>query len=89
MDSAVGLRDRMQILRSTTSLGSVPEFSAGAITGGNRTVKTSDPLDLGRWLAQYETSSSRTRSVKGHITSQDKLCPSRTFFTSNTYRWRV
>ncbi len=33
-------------------MGTVPEFSAGAITAGTRSIKTSDLLDLRKWLEQ-------------------------------------
>ena len=50
------LRDRAQSLWSAAGMGTLPEFSAGPIVSGTRSIKTSDPLDLRKWLEQYETS---------------------------------
>ena len=57
------LRGRVQGLWTAASLGSVPEFTAGAIVAGARNIEASDLTDLRGWLydsdsnnASYETS---------------------------------
>ncbi|HEV2125563.1 MAG TPA: hypothetical protein VGW38_22655, partial [Chloroflexota bacterium] len=51
------LRAAIQDLWTQAGLGTVPEFSGGAINGnGQRVIKISDFTDLRSWFQQYETS---------------------------------
>jgi RHS repeat-associated protein len=61
------MRSKIQELWTQAGLGDLPEFSAGAIVVGSRSIKTSDPEDLRLWLTQYENSNyGQTRRARAY-----------------------
>jgi RHS repeat-associated protein len=50
------LKSAIQGLWTAAGIGTLPEFTGGAITGGTRKIKAGDLTDLRSWLSQYEGS---------------------------------
>ncbi len=51
------LRSALQGLWQVASMGSIPQFTRGAIVAGTRLVSAQDLTDLRGWLAQYDATS--------------------------------
>ncbi|TAK27710.1 MAG: RHS repeat protein [Chloroflexota bacterium] len=62
------LRTSIQDLWTAAGLGTLPQFTGGAIAAETRKIKASDLTDLRSWLAQYEDSQyAQTRRARVYI----------------------